>query len=322
MLGRREQQLLDEQARHLVDARARLRRQAAELGLEPRELGLADAFEALPQRHDRRHDLARLQPRRKARDFLVDDRLGARELGAPPRQVLADDRLQIVHVVEEDLIQIADRGLDIARQGDVDDEERPVPPRAHRLLDRRSRQHGFGRAGGGDDDVGGDERRRAAPATARRGPRAGAPGARPTASVRLAMVICLHALRAQVDARELGHLAGAEDEHAQAGEVAEDLLGELDGGVAHRHGAFGEPGFAADALADRERGVEQPMRDGAGEVEVARRRVRRLHLAEDLRLADDERVEARRRRGRDGGRRRRRDGSRGARSARAGSRPW
>ena len=132
----------------------------------------------------------------------------------------------------------------------------------------------------------------------------------------------LHALRAQVDAGELGHLAGAEDEDAQAGEVPEDLLGQLDRGVADRDRAFAESGFVAHALADRERGVEQPMGHGAGEVEVARRGVGRLHLAENLRLADDERVEA-------GG-----DAEEVARrvdaamavevlgAARAGSRPW
>ena len=65
----------------------------------------------------------------------------------------------------------------------------------------------------------------------------------------------LDALRPQVDARQLGHLAGAEDEDAQPGEVPEDLPGELDRGVAHRHGAFGEPGLVPDALADRERGM-------------------------------------------------------------------
>ena len=112
------------------------------------------------------------------------------------------------------------------------------------------------------------------------------------ASVRLAMVISLHALRAQVDAGELGHLAGAEDEDAQAGEVAEDLPRQLDRGVADRDGAFGEPGFVPHALADREGGVKQAMGHGAREVQVARGGVRRLDLTENLRLADDERVEA------------------------------
>ena len=99
-------------------------------------------------------------------------------------------------------------------------------------------------------------------------------------------------LRPQVDARELRHLARAEDEDAQPRQVAEDLPGELDGGVADRDGALGEAGFVAHALADRERGVEEPMGHGAREAEVARRGVGRLDLTEDLRLSDDERIEA------------------------------
>ena len=39
--------------------------------------------------------------------------------------------------------------------------------------------------------------------------------------------------------------------------------------------------------------MEQAMGDGAGEAEVARRGIGRLHLTEDLRLADDQRIEAR-----------------------------
>ena len=35
-------------------------------------------------------------------------------------------RLKVVDVVEEHLLEVADRRLDVARHGDVDDEERPV----------------------------------------------------------------------------------------------------------------------------------------------------------------------------------------------------
>ena len=114
------------------------------------------------------------------------------------------------------------------------------------------------------------------------------------ARVRLAIVIWLDALRAQVHAGELGHLPGAEDEHVEAGKLAEDLSRQFDRRVADRNGALAEAGFAAHALADAEGGVEQAMRHRAGEVQLARGRVRRFDLTEDLRLADDQRVEARR----------------------------
>ena len=93
-------------------------------------------------------------------------------------------------------------------------------------------------------------------------------------------------------ARQLRHLAGAEDQDVQPRQLAEDLLGELDRGVAHRDRPFAEPGLRAHAFADGERGVKQPVRHRAGALHVARGRVRGLDLAEDLRLADDERVEA------------------------------
>ena len=99
-------------------------------------------------------------------------------------------------------------------------------------------------------------------------------------------------LRPQVDAGELGHFAGAEDEDVQARQVTKNLLGELDGGVADRHRALGEARFMAHALSDGERGVEESMGYGAREVEIVCREIGGLDLAEDLRLSDDERIEA------------------------------
>jgi hypothetical protein len=103
----------------------------------------------------------------------------------------------------------------------------------------------------------------------------------------------LDLLRPQVDAGQLRHLAGAEDDDAQSGEIAEDLPRQLDRRVADRHGAFAEAGLAVNALAHGERGVKEPVRDRAGKVQVARGRVRRFHLSENLRLADHQRIEPR-----------------------------
>ena len=75
-------------------------------------------------------------------------------------------------------------------------------------------------------------------------------------------------------------------------EVAEDLARERDGGEADRHRARAEAGLGPHALADGERRVEQAVEDRPRRLRVGRDGVRFLHLAEDLRLADDERVEA------------------------------
>ena len=98
-------------------------------------------------------------------------------------------------------------------------------------------------------------------------------------------------LRAQVLAGELRHFAGAQDQHVQAREVAEDLAAERDRRVTDRDGPFAQPGLGPHALADGEGGVEQPGRDRARVLQSARGRERLLHLPENLRLADHERVE-------------------------------
>ena len=61
-----------------------------------------------------------------------DQLLGRRQLGAPPLEVGRDDRLEIVEVVEEDVAELADRRIDVARQRDVEHAERAVAARRER----------------------------------------------------------------------------------------------------------------------------------------------------------------------------------------------
>ena len=83
---------------------------------------------------------------------------GVRDLAGAARQVLPHRRLKVVDVVEEHLLDFAGRRLDVARQRDVDDEERAIAARAHDRFDARLRQDRRGRAGRGDDDVAAAER--------------------------------------------------------------------------------------------------------------------------------------------------------------------
>ena len=71
LFGRRQQQLLDDEAGDLVDAGARLRRKPGQLRLEPQQLRLADRLEPLAQRDHRRDDVARLHPRHEPGHFAV-----------------------------------------------------------------------------------------------------------------------------------------------------------------------------------------------------------------------------------------------------------
>jgi glutamyl-tRNA reductase len=83
------------------------------------------------QRRDRRDDVERRRPRAKPIRLLGDDLLGPLRLGAPAVQRLGHDRLEIVDVVEKAAGQARDRGVEVARDCDVDEEERCTPLRGH-----------------------------------------------------------------------------------------------------------------------------------------------------------------------------------------------
>jgi hypothetical protein len=75
-------------------------------------------------------------------------------------------------------------------------------------------------------------------------------------------------------------------------QVAENLLRQRHGGKADRDRTRSEAGLRPHALAGGERRVEQPVQQRAGGMDFSRSGVRVLHLPENLRLADDEGVEA------------------------------
>ena len=100
------------------------------------------------------------------------------------------------------------------------------------------------------------------------------------------------ALRAQVLRGQRADLAGADDQHAPALESPEDLPRQRHRREADRHRAFAERRLGADALADAERPVKQLAQHRPGAAPAGGGLERVLHLSEDLRLADDQRVEA------------------------------
>jgi hypothetical protein len=102
------------------------------------------------------------------------------------------------------------------------------------------------------------------------------------------------ALPAEVLRGELAHLAGSDDQHPAAGELAENLARQLHRREAHRHGALPERRLRAHAFARGERGVKQLAQNGPGSAPLRGDRPRLLDLPEDLRLAHDKRIETRR----------------------------
>ena len=88
----------------------------------------------LLQTDDHGPDLARAHPRLETLNFFRDDLVGFSRLIHAAFQILIDHALQIVDVVQEDVVEFVDRRLDVARDGDVDEEHRPVPARLDDLL--------------------------------------------------------------------------------------------------------------------------------------------------------------------------------------------
>ena len=151
------QQLLDDESRDLVDA-------------ERASGGSADSLSSSRSSSARRIDSKRwrsattvgMAPRDRSQppNFSTSSATiaSARALRSSGARRSRDDRLQVVDVVEEHLLDLAGRRLDVAGQGDVDDEQRPCAPRPHDRLDARLGEDRRGRAGGGDDDVAAAER--------------------------------------------------------------------------------------------------------------------------------------------------------------------
>ena len=91
---------------------------------------------------------------------------------------------------------------------------------------------------------------------------------------------------------QFGHLAGPHQQHVFAGQVAEDLLGQADRGVADADGVVADAGFGAHPFGHGEGLVEQPVEDGAGGLMLRGLPVGLLHLAQDLGFAHHHGVQA------------------------------
>ena len=97
----------------------------------------------------------------------------------------------------------------------------------------------------------------------------------------------------QVVQRFLGHLAGADHQHALVVEPLEDARGEIgDRHAGDAHAVAMERRFVGDAAGDAEGGLEQAVRHRPGAADFVGQFVGLLHLREDLRFAEDHAVEA------------------------------
>src|SRR5439155_1257044 len=74
----------------------------------------------------------------------------------------------------------------------------------------------------------------------------------------------LHTLIAEAGGGQLRHVAGAENQGAAAGQIAEDLACHGDAGGRGRRRPHPETGFRSHPRPDMQRSLEQPMQHGAG----------------------------------------------------------
>ncbi len=125
------------------------RSSSRDAAVDLRELGRPDLLGARAQRRDRRHDVERRSPRAELLGLLGDELLPALRLGAPAGERLGDDGLEVVDVVEETAVESRDLAVEVARDRDVDEEERMTPARGH--VGRA--EHELGCARRRDDDV-------------------------------------------------------------------------------------------------------------------------------------------------------------------------
>ncbi len=128
--------------------------QGCELRFELREFGLADLFGGLLEGLDGGYGVERLEALMVADYFSRDDLLGGGGFAAAVGEVGGGGLLEVVDVVDEAALDLVHLGVDVAGDGDVDEEHGTVAAAVEELAAVGAGEDLLGRAGGGDDDVG------------------------------------------------------------------------------------------------------------------------------------------------------------------------
>ena len=228
-------------------------------------------------------------------DFPADDGLGGLGFAAAIGEVGSGDLLEIVDVVDEAAFDFVHPRVDVAGDGDVDEEHGAVAPAVEEVLAVGAVEDLLRRAGGGDDDVGA----RGLGVEVVEGDGFGMDGGAGEVScdffsARLGAVGDEDgggAVFDEVTRGELGHFACADEEDGLALKRAEDLAGEVDGDGGDGDGAGADLGFAADFFCDGEGALEESFEVSGDGADFAGDGVGLFDLAEDLGLAYDHAVE-------------------------------
>ncbi len=217
--------------------------------------------------------------------------MARRELTRAHCRVGLHNGLQIIDVVEIHIAQVLHRRVDVARHGNIDQEQRPVAPHPHQTRHLVSGQQDLRAAGRGHQDVRLLHRAEAIvkldrPAPTFRGQSRRAVKRAVRDQHRMRALLC------QVAHHRLAHLPGPDGDYRLAGQaIAENLLRQLDRHAPDRGRSPTHP-RAGPYLLDRLEGfLEQPVEHLAGEPRVAGPVVGPLDLAGNLRLTQHHRVQ-------------------------------
>src|SRR5579862_7639506 len=118
--------LVDDAARKRLDGHFLVGRQSAEASSNAIDLCLANRFQVILQADDGRNNIERLKASVKLSDLVVDDELGPIGFLLAVSDVRADGLLEIVDIVDKDTVELVHLGIDVAGNGNIDEEHRPV----------------------------------------------------------------------------------------------------------------------------------------------------------------------------------------------------
>ena len=96
----------------------------------------------------------------------------------------------------------------------------------------------------------------------------------------------------QVAGDQGNRLARTDQQGLAALQIAEDLLGQAHRGKGHRNRVFTDGGVGAHLFGRVERGLEQAPQQRPDRARLTRHGIGRLHLAENLRFAQHQRIQA------------------------------
>jgi len=205
-------------------------------------------------------------------------------------EIFGDHFVQIVDAIEVNVVQLADFGLDIPGNGDIHHENRFMLAQLQRTFHRAFAQNRQLAGSGADDDIAAHQFSRNIRQQHGVGTELFGEDAGPLQGT-VGDHDALYTQVMQMTGDQGDGLAGANQQGLAALQVAENLFGQADGGKCHGHRVFADGCISAHLLGGIERGLKQPTQQRTNGTGLTRHGVGGLHLAQNLRLAQHQRIE-------------------------------